>query len=174
MYIYDYMLLFGWFWWLETLCKINRMREMVSLDLSKEIEKDVFRLVTSVGQRETSESLWGIENQTFRALYWATETLRWARSITKSMTRVPHTARTRIVDSITVDNFFFILHSWQDEKHLSLSLCILTWKFQIADLMKMLFFCLVIPTSFLSNNKLKILPDGLFNSLSKLTHLWVK
>ena len=103
-----------------------------------------------------------------------TETLRWVRSITKSMTRVLHTARTRIVDSVTVDNFFFILHSWQDEKHLSLSLCILTWKFQIADLMKMLFFCLVIPTSLLSNNKLKSLPDGLFNSLSKLTHLWVK
>ena len=103
-----------------------------------------------------------------------TETLRWARSITKSMTRVLHTARTRNVDSVTVDNFFFILHSWQDEKHLSLSLCILTWKFQIADLMKMLFFCLVIPTSLLSNNKLKSLPDGLFNSLSKLTHLWVK
>ena len=103
-----------------------------------------------------------------------TETLRWARSITKSITRVLHTARTRNVDSVTVDNFFFILHSWQDEKHLSLSLCILTWKFQIADLMKMLFFCLVIPTSLLSNNKLKSLPDGLFNSLSKLTHLWVK
>ena len=100
-----------------------------------------------------------------------TETLRWARSITKSMTRVLHTARTRNVDSFTVDNFFFILHSWQDEKHLSLSLCILTWKFQIADLMKMLFFCLVIPTSLLSNNKLKSLPDGLFNSLSKLTYL---
>ena len=29
---------------------------MISLEIGKEIEKDVFRLVTSVGQRETSES----------------------------------------------------------------------------------------------------------------------
>ena len=28
---------------------------MISLEIGKEIEKDVFRLVTSVGQRETSE-----------------------------------------------------------------------------------------------------------------------
>ena len=31
-------------------------REMVSFELSKEIEKYVFRLITSVGQREKSES----------------------------------------------------------------------------------------------------------------------
>ena len=48
----------------------------------------VFRHVTSVRQRENSESPWGIEPQTFkfRALmlyYWATETLQWARSIMK-------------------------------------------------------------------------------------------
>ena len=35
---------------------INRIREMVSFELGKEIEKDVFRLVTSVGQRKNSES----------------------------------------------------------------------------------------------------------------------
>ena len=35
----------------------NRIREMVSFELGKEIEKDVFRLVTSVGQRKNSESL---------------------------------------------------------------------------------------------------------------------
>ena len=51
-------------------------------------EKDVFRLITSVGQRKNFESSWGIVPQTFgfRALmhyHWATETLRWARSITK-------------------------------------------------------------------------------------------
>ena len=28
---------------------------MISLEIGKEIEKDVFRLVTGVGQRETSE-----------------------------------------------------------------------------------------------------------------------
>ena len=31
---------------------VNRIREMVSFELGKEIEKDVFRLVTSVGQRK--------------------------------------------------------------------------------------------------------------------------
>ena len=67
MYIYDYVLLFGWFWWPATLCTVNRIGEKVSFDLGKEIEKDVFRLVTSVGQRKTSESPWGIELQTFRA-----------------------------------------------------------------------------------------------------------
>ena len=38
---------------------------MVSFELGKEIEKDVFRLVTSVGQRKNSESPGGIEPQTF-------------------------------------------------------------------------------------------------------------
>ena len=38
---------------------------MVSFELGKEIEKDVFRLVTSVGQRKNSESPRGIESQTF-------------------------------------------------------------------------------------------------------------
>ena len=59
-----------------------------SLKTNKTIEKYVFRLVTSVGQRKNSESPWGIEPKTckFRApmlYHWATETLRWARSITK-------------------------------------------------------------------------------------------
>ena len=35
---------------------VNTVKEMVSIELGKEIEKDVFRLVTSVGQRKTSES----------------------------------------------------------------------------------------------------------------------
>ena len=59
--------------------KTPKIREMVSFELGKEIEKDVFRLVTSVGQRKNSESPWGIEPQTFgfRArmpYHWATET----------------------------------------------------------------------------------------------------
>ena len=36
---------------------IDRLREMVSFVLGKEIEKDTFRLVTSVGQRKNFESL---------------------------------------------------------------------------------------------------------------------
>ena len=38
---------------------------MVSFELGKEIEKDVFRLVKSVGQRKDSECPCGIEPQTF-------------------------------------------------------------------------------------------------------------
>ena len=35
---------------------VNRTREVVSSELGKEIEKDVFRLVASVEQRKNSES----------------------------------------------------------------------------------------------------------------------
>ena len=38
---------------------------MVSFELGKEIQKDVLRLVTSVGQRKNSESRLRIEPQTF-------------------------------------------------------------------------------------------------------------
>ena len=59
----------------------------VSLSL---LEKDVFCLVTSMGQRKNSGFLLGIESQTFgfRVLmlyHWATESLQWTRSITKSI-----------------------------------------------------------------------------------------
>ena len=39
---------------MQIYCKVflNRIREMVSFELGKKIEKDVFRLVTSVGQRK--------------------------------------------------------------------------------------------------------------------------
>ena len=40
-------------------CFVNWIREMVSFKLGEEIEKDVFRLVTSLGQRKNSESPWG-------------------------------------------------------------------------------------------------------------------
>ena len=35
---------------------VNRTRERVSFEFGKEIEKDVFRPVASVGQRKKSES----------------------------------------------------------------------------------------------------------------------
>ena len=35
---------------------VNKIRGMVSFKLGKDIKKDVFRLVTSVGQRKNSES----------------------------------------------------------------------------------------------------------------------
>ena len=36
---------------------VNRIRDMVSFELGKEIKKDVFRLVTSVGCEEVGGSL---------------------------------------------------------------------------------------------------------------------
>ena len=42
-----------------------KIREMVSLELGKEIEKDVLRIVTSIGQRKNSEFPRGVEPQTF-------------------------------------------------------------------------------------------------------------
>ena len=39
---------------------------MVSFELVKEVEKDVFCLVMSVGKRKKPECPWGIEPQTFR------------------------------------------------------------------------------------------------------------
>ena len=44
---------------------VIRIRDLVSFELGKEIEKDVFLFVTSVGKRKTSESPRGIEPQTF-------------------------------------------------------------------------------------------------------------
>ena len=35
---------------------VNTIREMVSFELGKELDKDVFRLVMSVAQRKNSES----------------------------------------------------------------------------------------------------------------------
>ena len=54
------------------------VREMVSFELVKEVEKDVFCLVMSVGKRKKPEYPWGIEPQTFRfcvpfLFHWATE-----------------------------------------------------------------------------------------------------
>ena len=72
------------------------------------IERDVFfRLVTSIGQRKNCLGFipWGIEAQTFQfhpqcSNHWATDTPRWARSITKFMIPVLHTVRISNVDSI--------------------------------------------------------------------------
>ena len=60
---------------------------MVSFELGKEIKKDVFCLVTSLGQRN-SGSPWGIKPQNFgfcslMLYHWATETLWWVSSIKK-------------------------------------------------------------------------------------------
>ena len=89
---------------------------------SKEIEKDVFRPVTSVGQRKNSES--GMRNRTSNLRISAarcftnaepTKTLRWAISFTKvQMTRVLHTAGISNVDSVIFEN----LTQWKALKQL--------------------------------------------------------
>ena len=49
----------------DSVMYVNKIREMVSLELGKEIEKDVLRIVTSIGQRKNSEFPRGVEPQTF-------------------------------------------------------------------------------------------------------------
>ena len=72
---------------------------MVSFYLSKEMEKDVFCLVTR--QKKKSESQWGNEPQTFKA----TETLWWVKPIQSSlMTCVLHTARISNVNRVMFVN----------------------------------------------------------------------
>ena len=72
---------------------VNRIREMVNFEHCKEIEKNVFCHVKSVGQRKKFKSPWEIEPQTFEfcivmLYHWATEILQWARSIMKSIWHV--------------------------------------------------------------------------------------
>ena len=170
MYIYDYVLLFCWFWWPATLCTVNGIREMVSFDLGKKIEKDVFRLVTSVRQRKPSEFPWGIELQTFRA-----PSLSHRESIANF---ICHTSciLLRPGKSIASPQIIFSLSLFHDKTE-NIFLYLYVFYLEISDRRlneNAFFFCLVILISLLSNNKLKSLPDGLFNSLSKLTHLWVK
>ena len=107
---------------------VNKIRGMVSFKLGKDIKKDVFRLVTSVGQRKNSESPQRIEPQTFgfRALmlyHWATETLQSVRSITKVIWHASCILLGSAVRFLMrAQNFFFVPRSLLDEKHLSLFL----------------------------------------------------
>ena len=78
---------------------------MVSFELAKEAEKDVFRLVSSVGQRKNSESPWGIKPQALG--FRASMLYHWARDSTVSevyyevhMARFLHTSRMNNVDSV--------------------------------------------------------------------------
>ena len=107
---------------------VNLTSQMVLKCGENKIEKDVFRLVTSVGQRKNSESPQRIEPQTFgfRALmlyHWATETLRSVRSIMKF---IWHASCILLGSAVwflmRAQNFFFVPRSLLDEKHLSLFL----------------------------------------------------
>ena len=67
---------------LETL-NTNSMETSISRLV---LEKGVFRVVTSVGQRKNSESRFRVP----MLYHWATETLRWARYITKFIWRASY------------------------------------------------------------------------------------
>ena len=61
---------------------------MVSFEISKEKEKNVFCLVTCMGQRKNSESPWGIKpDRTLDSTLWCSTTepqrLLWVRSFMK-------------------------------------------------------------------------------------------
>ena len=105
---------------------VNKIRDMVSFKLGKDIKKDVFRLVTSVGQRKNSESPQRIEPQTFgfRALMlYHGATLRSVRSITKFIWHASCILLGSAVRFLMrTQNFFFVPRSLLDEKHLSLFL----------------------------------------------------
>ena len=78
---------------------VNRIRERVSFNFGKEIQKDVCRLVTSVGYRKNSESPWGNEPQTFgfRApmfYHWETDSTVNEVYYEVHMTCVLHTVHT--------------------------------------------------------------------------------
>ena len=93
--------------WIRT---INRMvREMVSFELVKEVEKDVFCLVMSVGKRKKPEYPWGIEPQTFRfcAPFSTTEPQRLYGEgglLQSSYDMLQHTARISNVNSVKFVN----------------------------------------------------------------------
>ena len=53
---------------------------MVSFELGKEIEKDVFRLVTNVGQRKNSESPGSIPHKDSEFFLCLTLVIRWKTS----------------------------------------------------------------------------------------------
>ena len=105
-------------------------------------ERCFFRFVTSVGLRKICESPWGIRVQML--YHWAIETPRWAGSITKF---IGHACVCRLSS-----------HSW---KTLSMS-------FSLIPEVRHTFSFLSFFISFLSGNKLRYLPQGIFKGLKQL------
>ena len=112
--------------------------------LRLKIEKDVFfRFVTSVGLRKKNwESPWGIRVQML--YHGSIETPRWARSITKF---IGHACVCRLSS-----------HSW---KTLSMSRSLIP---EVRHTFSFLSFFI----SYLSGNKLRYLPQGIFKGLKQL------
>ena len=80
---------------------------MVSFELGKDIKKDVFRLVTVVGQRKNTES--GIRNRTSNLRIPRPDVLPLSSTMSDIyyevyMTRVLHTAGISNVDNLIFEN----------------------------------------------------------------------
>ena len=92
-----------------TLCLVNRIRKMVCFKLDKEIEKDGFRLVTSVVQRKNfplflmrnrTSDLWNPRSDALPLSHGDSMVNKAHYRYYNIMTRVLHTARIRNVDSV--------------------------------------------------------------------------
>lgn len=78
---------------------------MINFELSEEIERDVFSLVTSAGQIKNPESPRGIKPQTFKLWASILQILWCPRTLESSdMTCILHTSRIRNVNSIMYVN----------------------------------------------------------------------
>ena len=102
---------------------VNLTSQMALKCGENKIEKDVFRLVTSVGQRKNSESLRGIEPQTFgfrdpMLYYWATDSTVSEVYYKVHMTRILHTARISNVDSVIFVNIIREMLSFEPCKEI--------------------------------------------------------
>ena len=100
---------------------VNLTSQMALKCGENKIEKDVFRLVTSVGQRKNSESLRGIEPQTFRdpmLYHWATDSTVSEVYYKVHMTRILHTARISNVDSVIFVNIIREMLSFEPCKEI--------------------------------------------------------
>ena len=122
---------------------VNKVR--APLEKSKNRERCFFRFVTSVGLRKICESPWGIRVPML--YHWATETPRWARSITKF---IGHACVCRLSS-----------HTWK------------TWSMSCSLIpeVRHTFSFLSFFISFLSGNKLRYLPQGIFKGLKQLLTL---
>ena len=86
----------------DSIMFVNRIREIVSFELSKETKKDVFCLVTSAGQGKNSDSPWEIQILCSNALLLSQRDSMVSEVYYEvHMTCVLHTARISNVDSLS-------------------------------------------------------------------------
>ena len=86
----------------DSIMFVNRIREIVSFELSKETEKDVFCLSMNVGQGKNSESPWGIQILCSDALLLSQRDSMVSEVYYEvHMTCVLHTARISNVNSLS-------------------------------------------------------------------------